>query len=490
MKKKEILMISQSLTTIDIETQTPEQLQEKGSKYEESDPQKARASFNLKRKRNLPHIKIDLIITIGLYYTFLIANALTLSTVSSSFFEFLFNLLIGSFALTQWKFGQLDLIGRITGFTLSLQILILLSVLGIFAYTKFTKKPIPIFKYHQNQEGESDEEINDVTIYYGGPFQIVHIFKSYFVKGDLFTAYYSSIKNLDAQLSQFIGILSCFLIILAALFIEIPNDTDTINKTTYKITITIIILLAILNILQWLADMFRVDSDEIIFYAFIKSISSCRGERKPSKVIPSREILVKGPRKGPTPPPEMSSRLTQPPATTGSTTVVKTTTGITASPSPSPRLRATSSGERPRPRSVSPSREHSTGSPSRQYSTGSPSSRPVSSLPSPNISSTSLTSHSSTSLPLQQRQYQPVSIDPITSFRPLERQQQQEFGSSGSIERQEYESGGSGTERPNIPSLESQRNLGQFERTTSVRRSPSIKGRKKKEDSEERGRRE
>src|SRR4051794_34988969 len=109
---------SQSLTTIDIETPTPEQLQEKGSKDEENDPQRARDSFNLKRKRNPLHNGIDLIITIGLYYTFLIANALTLSTVSSSFSEFLFNLLIGSFALTQWKFGQLDLIGRIAGFTL------------------------------------------------------------------------------------------------------------------------------------------------------------------------------------------------------------------------------------------------------------------------------------------------------------------------------------------------------------------------------------
>ncbi|CAG8464719.1 6574_t:CDS:1 [Acaulospora morrowiae] len=273
--------------------------------------------------------RLDLIVTIGLYYTSLIINSITLSSNSSSFFEFLFNLLFGSFALNQWKFGQLDLIGKITGLVLSLQSFIFLIAVGIYVFSKFSGSV-----KHSKGRGEGPEKTG--KIHYGGPFQIVYLFKNFFSSNDSHDTYYDSLKKFDAQLSQFIGLLGYFLIIFAAIFAGSNEVTEigasnAVAKSAYKAIIAAVILLAILNIVQWVIDIWRIGSDEIIIYEIIRNNSCCGGNKisKNSVGILDRNMPFASIPKAPL------IKSTVSVAMTGSPTVVKTSTGITASPTAS-----------------------------------------------------------------------------------------------------------------------------------------------------------
>ncbi|CAG8537099.1 1357_t:CDS:2, partial [Acaulospora morrowiae] len=115
----------------------------------------------------------------------LINNNFSLS--NSSFPEFLFNLLFGSFALNQWKFGQLDLFGKSLDQYSSLQSFIFLIAVGIYAFSKFSRS-IKCSK----RRGEGSEKTG--KIHYGGPFQIVYLFKNFFSSNDSRDTYYDSLN--------------------------------------------------------------------------------------------------------------------------------------------------------------------------------------------------------------------------------------------------------------------------------------------------------
>ncbi|CAG8519364.1 15809_t:CDS:2 [Acaulospora colombiana] len=387
--------------------------------------------------RELKIHRLDLTITIILYYASLIINSLTLSSDSS---PFLFNLLFRSFALNLWQFGQLDLIGRITGLILSLQSLVFLVAVGIYAFSRISRSS----PKRRGRESRTSRDGN-IKIYYGGPFQIVHLFKSFFGSGDLNDAYYDSLKNYDAQISQFMGILGYFLIIIAAIIagsneVTEVGTSNAISHSAYKATVAAVILFAILNIMICVADIWKIGSEEIILYVIIRN--SCCGENRKSRNtvgILDRNILTTA-----------SVKSATQAAMTGLPTVVKTSTGITASPALS--------------RSNSPSKV-----------TSSRNSSPISSRPSSvtaNVSASSLSrslqpSTVSTASPSQSRSalatdppatssrmhYDLSPSRPITSY-PTETTTYYGAPSAGIVERQELTQeviyGGSAFEEQNL----------------------------------------
>ncbi|CAG8774781.1 12246_t:CDS:2, partial [Racocetra fulgida] len=136
-------------------------------------------------------------------------------------------------------------------------------------------------------------------LYFGGPFQFIHIIKT------SYEDYHQSTKSWDAQLSQGIGVISQVLIIIASIFAanskighlgalqplasgepnilnanftppsgtevkgEPINVTDSTQVTlavknaalfamaTYSVSVFAIIMSSLLNIIQWMADVWR-----------------------------------------------------------------------------------------------------------------------------------------------------------------------------------------------------------------------------------------
>ncbi|CAG8495514.1 9274_t:CDS:2 [Gigaspora margarita] len=242
--------------------------------------------------------KLDVMITVGLYYASLITDWLTSLGNSTSIGGFFYHIFIESFNLTQWKFGQLDLVASISGMTTTLQSGIFVISASLYAFATLTKTKMP------KQLGG--------PLYFGGPFQIVHVFKT------SYNDYHTSTKSWDAQFSQGIGIISQILIIAAATTaatsrmetlgalqplaagdssiinanftppygtevegepINVHNSTQVtlaaqnaalFAMTTYVVTVFAIIMSSALNVIQWLADVWRVNSDEVLIYYFFK----------------------------------------------------------------------------------------------------------------------------------------------------------------------------------------------------------------------------
>ncbi|CAI2169590.1 8102_t:CDS:1 [Funneliformis geosporum] len=245
--------------------------------------------------------KLDVLITIGLYYTSLIMNWLTLLGESKSVNDFFFTLFLGSFNLKEWEFsdGELSLVAKISGMTTTLQtgLFIFSGLINLGA--KALHKPVP--------------RIVGGPMYYGGPFQIIYVFKSQA------KAYTNSIKSLDAQISQWLGFFSQVMVIVAASFAAVnrgqaldpfmfadesfighgyspePNTEDQFgdvisptnttqvtmaiqhaalfSKATYMVSISAIIMTSFLNIVQWLADIWRVNNDDLIIYTIFKVLT-------------------------------------------------------------------------------------------------------------------------------------------------------------------------------------------------------------------------
>ncbi|RHZ59974.1 hypothetical protein Glove_360g152 [Diversispora epigaea] len=224
---------------------------------------------------------LDITITIGLYYTSLFMDWLTILGNSTTISGFFFDLFLGSFLIEDWNFGQLDTVGRISGMTTSIQIGMFIITLIISVFAKIFKKELPSFI--------------GGPLYYGGPFQILQLFRA-----DV-SSYHESMYSLDAQVSQYIGILSQILIVAAAAFaapdttssynnnitnnnatLTISNSTEEVTiqikdtvifvMTTHFISVVAIIMSSLLNIVQWLADTWRMNSDEIIIYYIFKYI--------------------------------------------------------------------------------------------------------------------------------------------------------------------------------------------------------------------------
>nr|CAG8659404.1 10192_t:CDS:1 [Entrophospora candida] len=243
--------------------------------------------------------QLDVFITVGLYYASLMVSWLTQLGDSESAQDFFIKLFFTSFKINEWDFGDLDLVGKISGATTTLQT----SLFGIVGLTRLVytalKKDIPKFI--------------DGPMYFGGPFQILHVIvpKS--------NDYIQSIRSFDARLSQLFGVISQILIIVAAIYaIGYRNealepfttgnetaigqgyqpgpDTEDQNgdqiqpgnsthitlavknaalfaRATYMVSICAIIMTSLLNIVQWMADAWRLNKDELIVYTAFKLIT-------------------------------------------------------------------------------------------------------------------------------------------------------------------------------------------------------------------------
>ncbi len=245
--------------------------------------------------------KLDVLITVGLYYTSLVMDWLTLLGESPSVKEFFFNLFLESFNVADWDFseGDLSLVARISGMTTTLQTGIFTVSGMINLGARMLNKPVP--------------NIVGGPMYYGGPFQIIYVLMP---KAKDYT---DSIKSLDAQISQWMGFFSQVLVIIAASFAAAnrvkaldpftqgdeslighgyspePNSEDQFGQTispgnatqvalsvqhaalfakaTYIVTVVAIIMTSLLNIIQWLADVWRVNRDDLITYTIFKLLT-------------------------------------------------------------------------------------------------------------------------------------------------------------------------------------------------------------------------
>jgi hypothetical protein len=255
--------------------------------------------------------KLDILITIGLYYSSLFMNWLTLLGRSTSVQNFFYELLLGSFNIKDWDFGDLSLVARISGMSTTLQTAIF-SISGIINLgARILNKPVP--------------EIVGGPMYFGGPFQIIY---ALFPRAKDYT---DSIKSLDAKVSQWIGFFSQVLVMIAAIhagfnrvsaldpftsgnigligsgYVPKPNSEDQFGdvispsnttqitlavqnaaifaRATYTVTVVAIVMTSLLNIIQWLADVWRVNKDELIIYTFFKVLTRillcqpCGGDR-------------------------------------------------------------------------------------------------------------------------------------------------------------------------------------------------------------------
>nr|CAG8500375.1 5879_t:CDS:1 [Entrophospora candida]CAG8575520.1 10235_t:CDS:1 [Entrophospora candida] len=241
---------------------------------------------------------LDIFITVGLYYTSLLMSWFTQLGNSYSVQDFFMNLFLQSFDIRDWNFGSLDLVGKISGATASLQTVIL-GMVGVvrIGYMSF-KKPVPV--------------AISGPMYFGGPFQILHLLSPSTHN------YHKSSASLDAMLSQAISAVSQGLIIVAACSAfgtrddaldplinsagtetgsgftpgppTIDNSTliepgDVANLTlavqnaamfsgvTYTITVSAIIMTSFLNLIKWMADVWTTNKERLIVYETFKVVT-------------------------------------------------------------------------------------------------------------------------------------------------------------------------------------------------------------------------
>lgn len=255
--------------------------------------------------------KLDILITIGLYYTSLVMDWLTLLGESTSVQSFFFELFLGSFNIPEWDFGDLTAVAKISGMTTTLQtgVFLISGIINVGA--RILNKPVP--------------NIVGGPMYFGGPFQIIYVIMP---KAKDYT---ESIKSLDAKISQWLGFLSQVVIIIAAIFAAAnrvqaldpfihgdetligsgytpkPNSEDQFGevispsnttqvtlavqnaalfaRATYFVSIIAIIMTSLLNIIQWLADVWRVNKGDLLVYFMFKMLTRalmcqpCLGDR-------------------------------------------------------------------------------------------------------------------------------------------------------------------------------------------------------------------
>ncbi|CAG8676336.1 13295_t:CDS:2 [Rhizophagus irregularis] len=224
---------------------------------------------------------------------------LTLLGESTSVQSFFFDLFLGSFDIPEWDFGDLTVVAKISGMTTTLQTSIFLISGFINVGAKILNKPVP--------------NIVGGPMYFGGPFQIVYALMP---KAKDYT---ESIKSLDAKISQWLGFISQVVIIVAAIFAAAnrvqaldpfihgdetligsgytpkPNSEDQFGdvispsnttqvtlavqnaalfaRATYIVSVVAIIMTSLLNIIQWLADVWRVNKGELLVYFMFKLIT-------------------------------------------------------------------------------------------------------------------------------------------------------------------------------------------------------------------------
>ncbi|CAH1768886.1 4340_t:CDS:1 [Entrophospora sp. SA101] len=241
---------------------------------------------------------LDILITVGLYYTSLLMSWFTQLGNSYSVQDFFTNLFLESFDISDWNFGSLDLVGKISGATASLQT-VMLGMVGVVRIGYMSlKKPVP--------------EAISGPMYFGGPFQILHLLSPSTHQ------YYKSSTSLDALLSQSISAVSQGLIIVAACSAfgtrdealgplinsagtetgsgftpgppTIDNSTliepgDVANLTlavqnaamfssvTYTITVCAIIMTSFLNLIKWMADVWTTSKERLIVYETFKVVT-------------------------------------------------------------------------------------------------------------------------------------------------------------------------------------------------------------------------
>ncbi|KAF0528495.1 hypothetical protein F8M41_013119 [Gigaspora margarita] len=247
--------------------------------------------------------RIDILIVCLTFYTSLAMQWLTLLGLSTSFSNFLFELFIKSFNITQWNFRDIQTIGKISGATTSLQIIfsIITSIIIILYKTFVHVRNIPI-----SLKG---------PIYFGGLFRFFNIFRPEINDHQV------AVKRFDGKFHQYIGILSQTLIIITAIIIACDKltkiniftgeDINTIlsglgdkssiisrdvnqtifqsqnatevalsvkhaaifTKTTLIVSILAIIMTSLLNIINWMKEIWLANQDNIIIYELFKWIT-------------------------------------------------------------------------------------------------------------------------------------------------------------------------------------------------------------------------
>ncbi len=240
--------------------------------------------------------RIDLITTYLLFYTALTIQWLTLLGESNGFGDFFYKFFIDSFNFGNYDFTELSTVGRISGCTASLQIILFfVANLIVLGYNRLSKKKRP----PRSIRG---------PVYFGGILKFFNALKP------KLRSHHEAVKKVDAQFSQILGIISQLLIIITASiaansklsaideFTGAEGDIDpalfppsimkrqdpgtTIEEQKFSVrhaalftkTITIIAILAIimtsfLNITTWMADIWRVNQNELIIYKIFKYIT-------------------------------------------------------------------------------------------------------------------------------------------------------------------------------------------------------------------------
>ncbi|CAG8460195.1 2225_t:CDS:1 [Dentiscutata heterogama] len=276
--------------------------------------------------------RIDILIVCLTFYTALAMQWLTLLGLSTSFSNFLYELFIKSFNITQWNFRDIQTIGKISGATTSLQIIFsIISTFIMILYKIFyNARNIPL-----SFRG---------PIYFGGLFQFFNIFRPKINEHNL------AVKKLDGKFHQYLGILSQSLIIITAIiiacdkltkinnitgedindllsglidksslisrdvnqtFIQSQQDATEValsvkhaaifTKTTLMVSILAIIMTSLLNIINWMREIWQANHDNIIIYELFKWITRlivckpccCCGNKSEGSDISEEEFDMK-----------------------------------------------------------------------------------------------------------------------------------------------------------------------------------------------------
>ncbi|RIA95344.1 hypothetical protein C1645_816841 [Glomus cerebriforme] len=187
--------------------------------------------------------------------------------------------------VSEYNFSSLTTMRKIAGFTASLQIIIfVLSNIFVLGNTLLRKKnnfPLPSSSSPPSPPQPSSKQVR---------FQSLNDLKT------KLSIHLSTVRKIDAQFYQILGILSQLLIIIAASVVaddklsvidplQRQEQTSTQNEKILAVrhaalfskTITIIAILAIImtfmNIITWMADIWEVNKNELIIYQLFKYIT-------------------------------------------------------------------------------------------------------------------------------------------------------------------------------------------------------------------------
>lgn len=259
--------------------------------------------------------KIDLIISYLLFYTALMMQWLTLLGLSNNVGSFFYEFFINSFNFPEYNFSSLTTVGKIAGFTVSLQIIIFVFVnIFVLGNTLTHKNNLTTTTITTTPSQPSNQ--------LGNKFQFIDVLKN------RLRTHFTAVRRIDTQFYQILGILSQILIIIVAIiyaddkFSAINKFTDQANnldpslfplsitggyrkrqeqaetqqmlivrhaalftKTITSIAILAIIMTSVMNIITCMADIWEVNKNELIIYKLFKYITRlmvcypCFGDR-------------------------------------------------------------------------------------------------------------------------------------------------------------------------------------------------------------------